>query len=495
MLKKIITIFIVLIVYCYAQKLANVKGDFSIFINSSGKVFCWGANTDGQLGNGTTTNSKIPIGIVPTGQIGNKIIKEAAGGEKHSLCLSTDGYIFSWGNNEDGQLGNGSNINSNLPQNVITNGVLSYKKIIQVAAGKLHSLAIDSAGSVFSWGYNGFGQLGNGNNLSSNLPVYVFSNGALKNEKIIYIDGGNAHSIALSESGKIFTWGWNAFGQLGNGTNLNSSVPVMVDTNGVLKGKKVIKVVSGAYHNLALTSDGLLISWGRNFNGQLGNGDNHDKNTPVFVDLNGSLKNKKIVEISASGNFSAVLTSDGKVYTWGSNNYGQLGINNFIDNYAPIAVDTNGYLAAKMVTQIATGYYHSLAIDSDGVIYSWGDNTYGQLGNNTFTMSNVPVKVFTETIGNEITTNISKKIPILYQNYPNPFNPTTTIKFFIPRNGNVELKIYDCNGKMIKSMINNFKSSGEHYINFEANNLPNGVYLYKLRFENNEISKKMILLK
>jgi alpha-tubulin suppressor-like RCC1 family protein len=151
----------------------------------------------------------------------------------------------------------------------------------QVAAGELHSIALTSDGTVYTWGYNGFGQLGNGNNTDSNVPVAVITSGVLSGKTITQVAAGKYHSIALASDGTVYTWGRNNEGELGNGNNTNSNVPVAVVTSGVLSGKTITQVAAGKYHSIALASDGTVYTWGRNNEGELGNGDNTNSNVPV----------------------------------------------------------------------------------------------------------------------------------------------------------------------------------------------------------------------
>ena len=322
----------------------------------------------------------------------------------HTIIAKAYGTVYTWGFNDVGQLGNGNNnyANSNVPVAVNTSGVLSGKTITQVGAGERHSIALASDGTVYTWGNNDYGQLGNGNNIQSNVPVAVNTSGVLSGKTITQIGAGQYHSIALASDGTVYTWGYNNYGQLGNGDNTDSNVPVAVTTSGVLSGKTITKVAGGANHSIALASDGTVYTWGFNEVGQLGNGDYTDSNVPVAVSTSGVLSGKTITQVAAGEVHSIALASDGTVYTWGYNYYGQLGNGNNTNSNVPVAVTTSGALSGKTITQVACGGNYSIALASDGTVYTWGFNHYGQLGNGTNgtgTDSNVPVAVSTSVMG------------------------------------------------------------------------------------------------
>ena len=501
-----------------AQVLSSGNSNHSIVKRFDGKVFTWGWNDFGQLGNGNNTSKNNPVSVDTSGVLSGKIITMVSSGAGHSVALSSDGIVFSWGANLFGTLGNGSNTNIDVPIAVYTGGVLSGKIITNLSAGSEHTIVISSDGSLFTWGRNTYGELGNGtsgSNAWKNVPVAVDMNGVLSGKTIIQVAGGHNHSIALASDGTLYTWGNNGFGQLGDGSNTNSSVPVAVNTSGVLSGKTIVQIAAGYYHSLALASDGTIYSWGRNDYGQLGNGNTGtNRNLPVAVLTSGVLNGKIITKITSGAFHSLALSSDGMVYTWGLNDFGQLGNSNTGTNSnLPVAVYTNGYLNGKTITQIGAGFDHSLALDSDGLLYSWGNNTYGELGIGNNTHRNIPVQVNQSIIG---VLPVDEQLPAIFnfelsQNYPNPFNPSTKIRYTIPNviaspNGtkqsvNVTLKIYDVLGNDIATLVNEEKSAGSYEVEFstgsfgDAAEFTSGVYFYKLQAESFVETKKMLLLR
>ncbi len=191
-----------------------------------------------------------------------------------------------WGRKRNtGQLGNGSTINSSAPVLVSTTGALAGKTVVALSAGYEHSLALCSDGTVVAWGYNGYGQLGNGNYTNSSVPMTVTRLGALLGKTVTAVSAGQYHSLALCSDGTVAAWGYNGSdGQLGNNSTSNSNIPVTVITAGTpLSGKTVVSLAAGGFHNLALCSDHTVATWGYNGNGQLGNGSSTNSLVPVAI--------------------------------------------------------------------------------------------------------------------------------------------------------------------------------------------------------------------
>ena len=339
-----------------SEPLPGVINSFGVL----GNLWTWGENQYGQLGNGTSVDSNIPISV-------NSLsgVVAASGGDYGGLALKSDNTVWTWGANASGQLGNGTTTNSLTPIQVP-----SLTGIVSISAGYYHDLALQQNGTVWVWGDNNHGQLGDGTTTNSGIPIQVRITG------IVAISGGYYHSLALKSDGTVWAWGANDNGQLGNGTNVDSLVPVqVVGLNGV------VAISAGDYHNLALKSDGSVWAWGANDSGQLGNGTTTDSNTPVQVtSLSGTSA------ISAGGRNSLALTSNGTVWGWGLNDNGELGNNTTVDSSVPVEVNLpSGIIAISIRDQ------HSLALTSDGGVWSWGWNGYGQLGTGTTANSAIPV--------------------------------------------------------------------------------------------------------
>jgi alpha-tubulin suppressor-like RCC1 family protein len=224
---------------------------------------------------------------------------------------------------------------------------------------------------VWAWGYNASGQLGDGTNNNQTTPVQA--NGVTW---AVAVAGGSLYSLVLKSDGTVWGWGYNASGQLGDGTTINRTAPVQVSGLG-----NITAISAGALHNLALRSDGTVWSWGNNSNGQLGDGTTTNQLTPVQVP-----NLDDIVAISAGGFQSLAVRSDGTVWAWGGNNDGQLGNGTTVDQYSPVQVT-----GLTNVITVAAGGFHSLALTADGTVWAWGENNFGQLGDSSSTNSSLPV--------------------------------------------------------------------------------------------------------
>jgi len=315
----------------------------SLALSSTGQMLAWGDDTYGELGNGTSnTSTSIPVAVrLPSGTT----VTAIAGGGAHSLALTSTGQVLAWGDNYYGQLGNNSTTNSSTP---VTVSLPLGTAVTAIAAGSGHSLALTSTGKVLAWGYNGTGQLGNGSTTDSSTPVAV---GIRLGTTVAAIAGGFNHSLALTSTGQVLAWGYNADGELGNGTTTNFSTPVPVT---LPSGTLVTAIAGGGYHSLALTSTGRVLAWGQNTYGQLGNGTITSSSTPVAVNLPFGTT---VTVIAAGGAHNLALTSSGRVLAWGDNLSGQLGNGTTTSSDIPVLV--NGFAAA---VALGGGGGHSLAI-------------------------------------------------------------------------------------------------------------------------------------
>jgi alpha-tubulin suppressor-like RCC1 family protein len=345
-----------------------------------GTAWAWGYNGVGQLGNGNTTSSVTPVAVsLPSGTT----VTALSGGAYHSLALTSTGQVLAWGYNGQGQLGNGTLTSSLTPVGV---SLPSGTTVTAVAAGENHSLAVTSTGQVMTWGYNVYGQLGNGTTTNSSTPVAV---SLPTGTTATAVAGGGYHSLALTSTGQILAWGSNATGQLGNGTTIDSSTPVSVS---LPSGTTVTAIAAGRYFSLALTGSSQVLAWGYNATGQLGNGTTTNSSTPVAV----SLPSGTTVTAVAGGlSHSLALTSTGQVLAWGYNSSGQLGngttaTSGCFCTPTPVAVSLP---SGTIVTAIAGGGSHSLGLTSTAQAQAWGNNAFGQLGNGTTTNSSTPVVV------------------------------------------------------------------------------------------------------
>ena len=294
-------------------------------------------------------------------------------GDEHTVIVCGDSTAWATGANFKGQLGD-NQVSGSL-KSLIPAQASGISGIIAVAAGSYHTLALKNDGTVWAYGDNDKGQLGDtANPFLNTIPVQVYD---LTN--MTAIDGGYDHSIALRNDGTVWAWGLNSFGQLGDGTDTNRITPVQVTglTN-------VIAVSAGGWHSMALKNDGTVWTWGGNWNSQLGDSTSNNSFTPIQVPVLSSVK-----DISAGYNHSLVLKDDGTVWSWGYNNSGQLG-NGSTTAEIPYPVQVTGL---TNITDITTGNYHSMALEKYSKLWVWGDNFYDQLGDSTMGDTNKPALV------------------------------------------------------------------------------------------------------
>jgi len=341
-------------------------------------------------------------GIGASGALAGKFVLSVATGGAHCVALCSDGSLAAWGDNSFGQLGTGSTTASAVPVAVNMTGVLAGKKVVAVSAGTVHSLALCSDGTVYSWGHSNGGRLGNGGSASGSAPasnpVAVDMTGVLAGKKVVSIAAGSWHNLVLCSDGTLVTWGSNSTGgQLGNNYSpFGSSVPLLVtDPNSVLAGKTPATISTGTYHNLVLCTDGTLVAWGFNENvGAVGDGSNLNRSVPVRVSTAGVLAGKTVISAKAGGHSSMALCSDGTLATWGWNNVGQQGINGGASALlTPVALNTFGVLAGRTVVDFSLTTYNGMAACSDGSLATWGLNASGQLGTGSLALDSTPVPV------------------------------------------------------------------------------------------------------
>lgn len=354
----------------------------------------WGGNEAGQLGveEQFSIGRNLPAEVISAGALaGRKVLRIACGGN-HSIALCSDGTLVTWGENSSGQLGDGTLVKRYLPGVVPRTGALAGKFPVAVTAGMAHTVVLCSDGSLVAWGRNASGQLGNGTFVDSRTPVTVTGK-VLEGATLVAVSAGNYFTLALRSDGQVMAWGDNAAGTLGNGKNLKSAKPVKVNRKGVLAKRSVVSLAAGGAHALAICSDGAVVSWGSGGRGQLGNRTRANSNVPVIVKESGILSKKNATLVTAGASHSLILYSDWTASAWGANESGQLGDNTTTDRLVPVAVPSAGALAGKKVIAVSTGALHTLALREDRVPLAWGNNIAGQLGIGNNDNSPVPAAV------------------------------------------------------------------------------------------------------
>ena len=393
---------------------------FTCVVTAIGGVQCWGRNDAGQLGDGTTISRGTPADV--TGL--TSAVMAVTAGESHACALTAGGGVKCWGENYQGQLGDGTGFRRSTPVDVsgLTNGVVA------IAAGGQHTCALTVGGGVKCWGSNSYGQLGDGTTSATLTPVGV--TGLMSG--VAALATGSYHTCAVTSGGGVKCWGNNGSGQLGAGTSDWSATPI--DVSGLASGASA--VTAGSYHTCALTIGGGVKCWGYNWYGELGDGTTNARTTPADV----SGLTSGVAAVSAGSHHTCAVTSSGGVKCWGNGSSGQLGDGTTTQRTAPVDVgglaqprprcrpgtttracwqptggcsaggptgtDNWGSVATPCcscrqtfrgspsgVSALAMGYSHACAVTAGGGVKCWGENGDGQLGDGTYNDRGTPAGV------------------------------------------------------------------------------------------------------
>jgi alpha-tubulin suppressor-like RCC1 family protein len=325
----------------------------------------WGFNASGQLGDGSQTTRSTPVAVAEPG-LG---FSQIAAGVDHSAAIAADGTVWTWGANGYGQLGDGTMSSQLTPVRVP--GLVN---IIKIAAGSRFTLAVRSDGTLWSWGRNDLGQLGTGTTgAAQSVPQQV---PGLAN--IVEVAAGSRHSLVVRADRTVWAWGYNGLGQLGDGTETDRPTPRRVHA---LTG--AVHIDAGTAHSVAALTNGTVWAWGYNGLGQLGDGTDVNRLAPVKA-----TGLAHIIDVAAGSSHSLAVGGDGTLYAWGSNPSGQLGDGTQTGRFAPASVP-----GLSGIVQATAGFEMSAALRGDGTVWTCGDNQFGQLGDGTHTMRNTPVQV------------------------------------------------------------------------------------------------------
>jgi alpha-tubulin suppressor-like RCC1 family protein len=329
----------------------------------------WGGNGYGQLGDGSTTARSSP-GTVAGGGTNWCTVSFSKTG-CHSAGIKTDGTLWTWGLNTCSQLGDGTTTNRSSPGTTAGGGT----NWCCVSVGSLHTIALKTDGSLWSWGNNGYGRLGDGSTTTRSVPVTVAGGG----NNWCAICAEDCHNIALKTDGSLWTWGGNGQGRLGNGgTSARSSPGTIV---GILYDW--CSISAGTSHSAAITKCGVLYTWGDNTCGKLGDGTTTSRTSPVSVAGGGS----NWCRVSSGFCHTIAVKTDGTVWTWGGNGYGELGDGTTTSRSSPGTVAGGG----TNWNSVSAGMCHSAAIKTDGIVWTWGANAgNGRLGDGTTTARSSP---------------------------------------------------------------------------------------------------------
>src|SRR5882724_1824240 len=340
----------------------------SVFLKSDGSLWGMGGDPHGQLGDG--------FGVAGTnapGQIASSNVTAISAGDYHTLFIRPDGSLWGMGADFLNQLGLGTTNDVLIPELIVSN------EVTLIAAGAVHSLFLKfhtpgGSGSFWAMGYNASGQLGDGTTNSHAVPEQVLSN--LSGNVFSVIADGEQHSLFIKPDGSLWATGWNKYGQLGDGTVTNHLLPELIVSN------NVTAIAAGGDHSLFVKADGSLWAMGNDTAGELGDGTNGTiHTTPELIVSN------NVTAVAAGGAHSLFLKADGSLWGMGRNVFGQLGDGTTNNRSIPVLIVSNN------VTAVTAGFYHSLFIKSDGSLWAMGFNQSGQLGDGTYIERHVPVQI------------------------------------------------------------------------------------------------------
>ncbi len=363
--------------------------------------YCWGNNDDGQLGNNSTTDSLIPVPVYTGGVLFGKKLLKIEAGINHTCAITTESLLYCWGQNTYGGVGNGTSGNFYDEPVAITGGTLASRTVRAVALGDLHTCVIADTNAAHCWGRNFYGQVGNAATMGAGSvnvlsPVAVnTASSSLSGRTIREISASYAHTCVIADNNTAHCWGQGDNGELGNNGTANSNIAVAVNVgaSSSLTGRTVRQIAMGGGNACVIADNNTAHCWGE---GSLNaNGDNSviDRLIPVAVNTaaGSGLNGKTVRQIKAASGYACAIASDNNGYCWGYGANGRLGNNATSNAPVPVAVNTAGLLAGKTLQSISLGGGASCAIASDVKVYCWGGNASGQYGNGGTTESSVPM--------------------------------------------------------------------------------------------------------
>jgi len=461
----------------------NDAGNLNLYVTDATEqnLLVWGLRNDGRLG----TNNNETVNIPVTTFAGGTNWKQVSAGTE-TAAIKTDGTLWTWGWNVSGALGINDTIARSTPVTTFVGGN-NWK---QVSIG---SAAIKTDGSLWVWGNGGQGRLGTNDTTTRSTPVTTFAGGNTWKS----VSCGSFHKAAIKTDGTLWVWGRN-YNTSTLGININSDVNRLTPVTTFAGGTNWKQVACGGDNTAAIKTDGTLWVWGGNANGKLGTNDTTNKSTPVTTFAGGT--NWK--QVSCGFNHTAAIKTDGSLWTWGRNNNGQLGTNDTTpDRSTPVTTFAGG----NDWKQVACGA-HTAAIKTDGSLWTWGEGTSGQLGNNVFANRSTPVTTFaggstwkqvsgashtTAIRTNETTTtDVSISTPILNTTYYN----------IVATSNGTTLKLYQNNSLLTTANLNGTLTSTTLFytisdiINSFAGNLSN-IQVYNKELFTTEIAQNYDALK
>ena len=348
----------------------------SAAFDEDGVLFVWGWGERGQLGTGNTDSRLTPTRVdglpAPVAQI--------AAGQSHTAIVTETGDLFMFGAGKSGQLGLFSKFDSTFPT-LLDRALFHGDAVLVVACGIVHTAVLTECGGVYTFGAGWLGQLGHGNKEDQHEPRRVPA-ASFNDERVVMLAAGFSHTVALSEEGRVYTWGRGGSGQLGHNYWGNETAPRLVDP-GRFGDKKVVFVSAGGYHTLALTSREQLFTWGEGFSYQLGHGNNCNELVPTLVGAE-AFGGSTALMAACGRSHTLVVTRDGALWACGNGAFGQLGLGHMDSRQSFrqsfVRVGASEFCGVR-IAAVYAGHLHSMAVTEDGALWTWGQGDDGRLGN------------------------------------------------------------------------------------------------------------------
>ena len=383
----------------------------AILLNTN-KVVTFGDNSEGQLGinkdsnsyNGVNSEELIPVDVSGGGSYNQNNAIAVSCGDSHTAILLNTGKVVKFGDNFEEQLGDNTNEDRKIPVDVSGSGSYTQDNAIAVSCGDSHTSILLNTGKVVTFGNNSSGQLGDNTDVNRKIPVDVSSGNSYTQDNAIAVSCGKQHTVILLNSGKVVTFGDNFQGQLGinknsdsyNGGEPKELIPVDVTGGDSYTQDNAIAVSCGGEHTAILLNTGKVVTFGKNANGQLGDnteGQDNKRQIPVDVSGGGSYTQDNAIAVSCGGEHTAILLNTGKVVTFGNNSSGQLGDNTNEDRKIPVDVSGSGSYTQDNAIAVSCGDSHTSILLNTGKVVTFGNNSSGQLGDNTDVDRQIPVDV------------------------------------------------------------------------------------------------------
>jgi alpha-tubulin suppressor-like RCC1 family protein len=347
---------------------------------------------------GPTNSAAATLTVTGVPQIA---VQQVAAGTYHSAAMKNDGSVWSWGYTGYGLMGVGSDpVSAGVPIRAKNGDGTPFTGAAGISAGASHTMVVKGDGTLWGWGLNAYGSLGDGSSTLRSSPVQVKDAAGIPFTGATQVAaGGGTYTLAVKADGSAWAWGYNGYGTLGDGTTTNRANPVPVLAPGGAPFTGVSKVAAGHYHSLALKTDGTVYAWGYNNYGQLGDGSTGNRTAPGRVDVTPGVALSNIVAIAAGDAHSAAVTAAGTAYAWGYNVRGSLGDGTTSNRSRPAVVKDVAGNALTGIIGVSAGVQYTMFLKSDGTVWATGYNNVGQLGDNTATAFQINPVVVKDAAG------------------------------------------------------------------------------------------------